>query len=89
MKDKESGLFTLGFTNSKKKRYKATMEKFKIYSKLSPVICRELGADQVLGSFHMRATGLSTANDNTEIHQLIKEMPAIRSSIVSKIGYML
>ena len=37
-KNKENGLFTLRFTNSKRKRFTATMEK--IYSKLSPVICR-------------------------------------------------
>ena len=33
--DKESGLFTLGFTDSVEGRCNATMEKFKIYSKLS------------------------------------------------------
>ena len=32
VKDKESGPFTLCFTNSKRKRYTVTMEKFKIYS---------------------------------------------------------
>ena len=36
VKDKESGLFTFCCTNSKRKRYKATMKKFKIYSNLSP-----------------------------------------------------
>ena len=29
-------LLTVCFTDSQRKRYKATMEKFKIYSKLSP-----------------------------------------------------
>jgi hypothetical protein len=55
-KNKENGLFTLFFTNSKRKRYMATMEKFNIF--------RGLGAeDQVLVAFHLKATGLSTAID--------------------------
>ena len=65
------------------------MEKFKIYSKLSPIICRGLRADQVLVAFHMKANGLFTAIGKEGRDQLIKEMPSIRSSMVSKIVYML
>ena len=42
------------------------MEKFKIYSKLSPVICRELGADQVLGSFHMKEEAVQVFKENID-----------------------
>ena len=42
------GLLTLCFTDRKRKRYKATVDKFSVYGKLSPVISRWLGADQVL-----------------------------------------
>ena len=33
-KDKETGLFTICFTDSKRKRYKATMEKFSLQSSM-------------------------------------------------------
>ena len=58
---KESGLLTLCFTNSKRKRCMAALEKFEIYSELFPVICKGLGADQVWVTYTMRATGLSSA----------------------------
>ena len=72
-------LLTLCFTDSQRKRYKATMEKFKIYSKLSPVISRGRGADQVLVAFHMMMTELSTTNNTEGNHQLVTTIPMIRS----------
>ena len=71
--NKESGLFTLCFMDSKRNRYKANMEKFKIYSKLSPVISRGRGADKVLVAFHMKATGLSTAKEKGGETPIAKE----------------
>ena len=41
--DKETGLYTLCFTDTHRKRYKATMVKFREYSKQLPVISRGLG----------------------------------------------
>jgi len=63
-KDKETGLFTLCFTDSKRKRYKATMEKFRDYSKLSPVISRGAGAEQVLVAFHMKEEAVLALKEN-------------------------
>merc|ERR1719186_258391 len=40
MPSKETGLYTLCFTDTKRKRYNATMDKFKMYSKKMPVICK-------------------------------------------------
>ena len=37
----------------------------------------------------MKATGVSTANDKEGKRQVVKKMPVVGSSIVSKIGYML
>ena len=83
--NKDRGLFTLCFTDSKRKGYMATMKRFRIQSKLSPVISRGRGADQVLVAFHMNVTGLSTANKEKGNRQLVTKIPMIRSSIVSKI----
>eukprot|EP00092_Neocalanus_flemingeri_P097510 GFUD01124274.1.p1 GENE.GFUD01124274.1~~GFUD01124274.1.p1 ORF type:complete len:456 (+),score=149.98 GFUD01124274.1:197-1369(+) len=71
--DKETGLFTLCFTDIKGKRYKATMEKFKIYSKQLPLISRGLGADQVLVAFHAKeeaVTALRADLENEEFPEL-------------------
>ena len=57
--DKETGMYTLSFTDIKKKRYKGTMEKFREYSKQLPFISRGLGAEQVFVGFH--------ANDQLEV----------------------
>jgi len=62
--DKETGLFTLCFTDRKRKRYKATMEKFRDYSKLSPVISRGAGAEQVLVAFHMKEEAVLALKEN-------------------------
>ena len=43
---KKTGLYTLCFTDTKRKRYKANMDKFRMYSKQVPVICKGLGAEQ-------------------------------------------
>ena len=60
--NEENSQVTLCFMHSKRKRYKATMEKFKIYSKSSPVISRGRGADQVLVALHMKMTRMTKAN---------------------------
>ena len=49
------------------------MKKFKIYSKLSPVISRGRGADKVLVAFHMKATWLSTAKEKGGETPIAKE----------------
>merc|ERR1719318_12050 len=63
-KDKETGLFTLCFTDSKRKRYKATMEKFRVYSQLPPVISRGVGAERVLVAFHTKEEAVLALKDN-------------------------
>ena len=55
-----------------KKRYKATMEKFKIYSKPSPF--RGRGAAQVRVTIRIRVTGLPTANNKKGTCRLAKKM---------------
>ena len=52
--DKETGLYTLCFTDTMKKRYKGAMDKFREYSEQLPVISRGLGAEQVLVGFHAK-----------------------------------
>jgi len=71
--DKETGLYTLCFTDIKMKRYKATMQQFKVYSKQLPIISRGLGADQVLVGFQVKGEALEAlrANlDNEEFPEL-------------------
>jgi hypothetical protein len=80
VEDKETGLFTLCFTDSKRKRYKATMEKFKIYSMLSPVISRGLGADQVLVAFHMKEEAVQALKENFDN----EEFPELHVAPVSR-----
>jgi len=80
VKDKETGLFTLCFTDSKRKRFKATMEKFKIYSKMSPVISRGLGADQVLVAFHTKEEAVLALKENFDN----EEFPELHVATVSR-----
>eukprot|EP00092_Neocalanus_flemingeri_P019000 GFUD01020585.1.p1 GENE.GFUD01020585.1~~GFUD01020585.1.p1 ORF type:complete len:459 (+),score=139.75 GFUD01020585.1:203-1378(+) len=71
--DKKTGLFTLCFTDLKRKRYRATIENFKIYSKHLPLISRGLGADQVLVAFHAKeeaVTALRADLENEEFPEL-------------------
>merc|ERR1719341_1579837 len=80
VKDKETGLFTLCFTDSKRKRFKATMEKFKMYSKLIPVISRGLGADQVLVAFHTKEEAVLALKENFDN----EEFPELHVAPVSR-----
>eukprot|EP00092_Neocalanus_flemingeri_P024750 GFUD01026839.1.p1 GENE.GFUD01026839.1~~GFUD01026839.1.p1 ORF type:complete len:459 (+),score=149.93 GFUD01026839.1:197-1378(+) len=78
--DKETGLFTLCFADIKRKRYKATMEKFKLYSKQLPLISRGLGADQVLVAFHVKEEAVMALRDNLEN----EEFPELHVASVSR-----
>merc|ERR1719318_2085895 len=78
--DKETGHFTLCFTDSKRKRYKATMEKFRNYSKLSPVISRGAGAEQVLVAFHMKEEAVLALKENFDS----EEFPELHVASVSR-----
>ena len=64
--DKKTGLFTLCFTDIMKKRYKATMDKFKIYSKQPPIISRGLVADQVLVAFQTKEEAVEALRANLD-----------------------
>ena len=57
-------MYTLCFTGSKRKRYKATVEKFKEYSKQLPVISRGLGAELVLVGFHEKEESVEAFRKN-------------------------
>ena len=62
--DKETGLYTLSSTYTKKKRYKGTMEKFREYSKQLPFISRGLVAEQVLVGFHAKEEAVQAFREN-------------------------
>jgi len=66
--DEETGLYTLCFTDTKRKRYKGTMEKFRGYSKSKqlPVISRGLGAEQVLVGFHVKEEAVQAFRENLD-----------------------
>jgi len=66
VKDTQTGLFTLCFTDSKRKRFKATMEKFSTYDKELPVISRGLGNEQVLVGFHGKEGAVLALRENIE-----------------------
>merc|ERR1719186_1124657 len=71
--DKVTGLYTLCFTDTKMKRYKATIEQFKHYSKQLPIISRGLGVNQVMVGFHAKGEAVEAlrANlDNEEFPEL-------------------
>ena len=80
VKDVETGLFTLCFTDSKRKRFKATMEKFRVYSKQSPVISRGLGAEQVLVVFHIKEEAVQALKENFDS----EEFPELHVAPVSR-----
>jgi len=77
---KETGLYTLCFTDTKRKRYKATMDKFKMYSKQVPVICKGLGAEQVLVGFHAKEDAVEAFRQNLES----EEFPELHVATVSR-----
>eukprot|EP00092_Neocalanus_flemingeri_P012935 GFUD01013934.1.p1 GENE.GFUD01013934.1~~GFUD01013934.1.p1 ORF type:complete len:748 (-),score=207.67 GFUD01013934.1:40-2010(-) len=64
--DKETGMYVLCFTDTHRKRYKATMEKFKMYSKQLPIISRGLGAEQVLVAFHAKEEAVKALRQNLD-----------------------
>ena len=64
--DSKTGLFTLCFTDSKKKKFKATLDKFKTYSLQPPVITRGLGADQVLVGYQTKEEALEALKSNID-----------------------
>jgi len=71
--DKVSGLYTLCFTDSNKKKFKATLDMFKKYSKQLPIISRGLGKEQVLVGFEDKDAAVEAFRDNldsTEFPQL-------------------
>ena len=80
VKDVETGLFTLCFTDSKRKRFKATMEKFRVYSKQPPVISRGLGAEQVLVAFHIKEEAVQALKENFDS----EEFPELHVAPVSR-----
>ena len=46
------------------KRYKATLKKFGVYSKQSPVISRGVGAEQVLVAFNIKEEAVLALKEN-------------------------
>ena len=70
--DKKTGLYTLCFTDTKRLRYKATMERFKVYSKQPPVISRGLGKEQVLVGFHDKNDAVKAFSENLDSDEFPK-----------------
>ena len=67
VKDRKTGLYALCFTDTMKKKFKATMEKFAHYSKLCPpVISRGVREDQVLVGFHDKEDAIEALKENIE-----------------------
>jgi len=64
--DKVSGLYTLCFTDSNKKKFKATLDMFKKYSKQLPIISRGLGKEQVLVGFEDKYAAVEAFRDNLD-----------------------
>ena len=64
--NKNTGLYTLCFTATMKKRYKATMEKFQMYSKQRPIISKGLGLgkEQVLVGYEEMNAAIEALRDN-------------------------
>jgi len=62
--NKNTGLYTLCFTDTMKKRYKATMEKFQMYSKQRPIISKGLGKEQVLVGYVEKNAAIEALRDN-------------------------
>jgi len=64
--DKKTGLYTLCFTDSMKKRYKATMDRFHKYGKKSPIIKKGLGKEQVLVGYEDKNAAIEALRDNID-----------------------
>ena len=50
-----------------KKRYKATMEKFQMYSKQRPIISKGLGKEQVLVGYEEKNAVIEALRDNIAV----------------------
>ena len=70
--DEKTGLYTLCFTDTKRLRYKATMERFKVYSKQTPVISRGVGKEQVLVGFHDKNAAVEAFGENLDSDEFPK-----------------
>jgi len=64
--DEISGLYTLCFTDIKKKRFKATYDNFQKYSKQPPIISKGLGKEQVLVGFEDKQAAVEAFRDNLD-----------------------
>ena len=62
--DKKTGLYTLCFTDSMNKRYKATMDEFQKYSKKLPIISKGLGKEEVLVGFEVKNDAIEAFRNN-------------------------
>ena len=67
VRDSKTGLYTLCFTDSMKKKFKATLEKFAPYSKvLPPVISKGEGEEQVFVGFQEEEDAIVALKENIE-----------------------
>ena len=64
--DEKTGLYTLCFTDSRMKKYRATVDKFKVYSKHQPIISKGHGKDQVLVGFVDKNAAVEALRDNID-----------------------
>ena len=58
---------TLCFTDTTKKRYKATMEKLQMYSKQRPIISKRLGKEQALVGYEEKNAVIEALRDNIAV----------------------
>jgi len=70
--DEKTGLYTLCFTDSRMKKYKATVDKFKMYSKHQPVISKGHGKDQVVVGFVDKNAAVEALRDNIDSFEFPK-----------------
>jgi len=80
VKDDQTGLYTLCFNDIHRKRFKATMDKFSVYSQVPPVISRGGGSDQVLVGFQGREEAIEALRENIEC----EEFPGLHVAPVSR-----
>jgi len=79
--DKKTGLYTLCFTDSRLMKYKATFDKFKMYSKQPPLISKGIGKEQVLVGFVDKNSAVEALRDNIDSF----EFPNLRIAPDSRI----
>ena len=80
VEDEQTGLYTLCFNDVNRKRFKATMDKFSVYSQVPPVISRGGGSDQVLVGFQEREEAVEALQKNIEC----EEFPGLHVATVSR-----